>query len=395
MHVSSPLSRLLALFVLAHFAHHLLTALLVPLLPLIREDFSLDYTQSALVISAFAIPYGIAQLPAGWLADRVGARLCIAVGISGVALAGLLVGLSQTYAMMLVFLVVMGLAGGGYHPAAPPLISAAVEPENRGRALGLHTIGGGASYFLAPLVAAAIAVSWGWRSPFVVLAIPTFAFGIVFYSLLGRLVPRAKGERGTVTTSSNEEAPEATNPWRRLAPFLVLTTFTQAVIISVVAMIPLYLVDHFGVAEAKAAALIALVYSSGLWVGPLGGQLSDRLGRVTVILVVCLVAGPVIYLLSLVPYGWGFGALLVAMGVIIYVRMPVSEAYLVSNSSDRSRSTILGIYYFGTMEGSGVLTPAIGYLIDRLGFHASFSIAAAAVLVVTLVCSIWLWGSRD
>ncbi len=96
------------LFVLAHFAHHLLTAILVPLLPMIRSDFALDYTQSGFVVSAFNLSYGIAQLPAGWVTDRVGPRLMITISICGVALAGLLIGFSQTYVMLIVFLILMG-----------------------------------------------------------------------------------------------------------------------------------------------------------------------------------------------------------------------------------------------------------------------------------------------
>ena len=119
---SSFLFKALPFFVMAHFTHHLLTALPTPLLPFIRSDFNLDYTQSALVISAFTFSYGIGQLPAGWLADRIGQRVLITIGLCGVAVAGLLVGLSNTYTMMLGCLVLMGLAGGGYHPAATPLI---------------------------------------------------------------------------------------------------------------------------------------------------------------------------------------------------------------------------------------------------------------------------------
>jgi MFS family permease len=158
-HVKSFFRGLLPVFVLAHFSHHLLIALLVPLMPLIRDEFALDYTQSGLLFSVFTMSYGISQLPAGWLADRVGARILITIGICGVALAGLLVGLSQTYAMMLGFLALMGVLGGGYHPASSPLISASVELKNRGRSLGIHLIGGSSSFFLAPLIAAAFAAS--------------------------------------------------------------------------------------------------------------------------------------------------------------------------------------------------------------------------------------------
>jgi sugar phosphate permease len=112
-------------------------------------------------------------------------------------------------------------------------------------------------------------------------------------------------------------------------------------------------------------------------------------------LAVCLLAAPAIYLLNLVPWGLGFGALLVAIGIIIYVRMPVSEAYIVGQTSEHNRSTIFGIYYFSSMEGAGLLTPLLGFLIDRLGFHPTFAIAGAAILVATLICFIWLRDSRD
>jgi len=379
--------------VLAHFGHHLLTALPVPLLPLIRDDFALDYTQSGLVISAFTLSYGIGQLPAGWLADRTGPRILITIGISGVALAGLLVGLSQTYIMMMVFLALMGLAGGGYHPASPPLISASVEPKNRGRALGFHAAGGSVSFFLAPLIAAAIATTWGWRGPFIGLAIPTIVLGIVFYVLLGRRAVPKRAEHEI--TNSHKDVSPTPGRLRRLVSLIILVSFTAAVIFSTISFIPLFLVDHFGVGKETAAALIALIYSAGLWAAPLGGYLSDRLGRVPMILAVCFIAGPVIYLLNLAPYGWGIGALLVTIGMIHYVRLPVSEAYIVGQTSERNRSTILGIYFFSGMEGGGILTPVMGYLIDHLGFYLSFTIAGAALLAVTLVCSIWLWGSRD
>jgi fucose permease len=68
---------LLPLFVLAHFTHHVITAITAPLLPLIRSSFSLSYTQSGLLLSAFTVSYGLGHLPAGWLADRISAVLMI------------------------------------------------------------------------------------------------------------------------------------------------------------------------------------------------------------------------------------------------------------------------------------------------------------------------------
>ena len=195
------------LFILGHFSHHVLTAITIPLMPFIRSAFDLDYTQSGFVLSAFTLAYGFGQLPAGWLADRIEPRKLLTAGIAGVALAGILVGISQTYLPMVVFLILMGILAGGYHPAAPPLISASVRPEHLGRSLGLHNIGGGASNILTPLIAVALANAWGWRNAYLGMAIPTLIFGIFFYLRLGRLTAREKanpsGDAGRTTRTAN------------------------------------------------------------------------------------------------------------------------------------------------------------------------------------------------
>jgi len=157
---------MLPLFVLAHFSHHLVSALLTPLLPFIRDTISFDYTRAGFLVFAYNIAYGGSQLPGGWLGDRLGFRTLITIGISGVALAGFLFGFSSGFSMMVIILLFMGIMGGGYHPSASPLISSIVEKKYRGRALGIHQVGGTASFFLAPLIAVGIARVLGWRGCF-------------------------------------------------------------------------------------------------------------------------------------------------------------------------------------------------------------------------------------
>lgn len=381
------------LFVLAHFAHHLLTALPTPLLPFIRDEFNLDYTQSSLVVTAFVLAYGIGQLPAGWLADRIGPRILITVGICGVAAVGVLVGISHTYIMMLVFLVLMGLAGGGYHPSAAPLISASVEPKKRGRALGFHMIGGSGSYFLVPIIAAAIAATWGWRGAFIGLAIPAVAFGVIFYVFLGRWGGASRVQQ--VRPEHRDATSPVTGNLRQLAAFVILTVITAGVVMSTIAFIPLYIVDHFGASRETAASFLAIIYAAGLWAGPLGGYLSERLGRIPLVLATSLIVGFTIYLLNVVSYGLSIGVLLFIMGMCNTIRMPVSEVYIMGHTTGRHRSTVFGIYYFSMQEAGAVLAPVMGYFIDHFGFYPSFSIASAAIVAVTLICSVFLWGSKD
>ena len=78
---------------LAHLAHHVITALPVPLSPFIRDEFNLSYARALLIQSVFSWVYGAAQIPAGWLADRIGTRVLLIIGISGLGLAGILIGI--------------------------------------------------------------------------------------------------------------------------------------------------------------------------------------------------------------------------------------------------------------------------------------------------------------
>jgi MFS family permease len=154
------------------------------------------------------------------------------------------------------------------------------------------------------------------------------------------------------------------------------------------------MVDHFHVSRNMAAALLSLIYVSVFWASPLGGYLSDRVGSFRVTLAACLIAGPNILLLTILPYGWGLFALFILLGTVIFARMSASETFIVSKTPPGIRSTILGIYYFSGMEGGGVLTPIVGYGIDRYGFQTAFTIAGGAVLIVTMICAILLREKR-
>jgi MFS family permease len=219
------------------------------------------------------------------------------------------------------------------------------------------------------------------------------AFGIVFYVLLGRQGRANKADDGI--PHSYLEPPSRPARFARLVPLLTLSVAGSVLIFSTLSFIPLFIVDHFGGSEQAGAALLALAYSAGFWAAPLGGYLSDRLGTTVVVLVASLAIGPIFYLLSVASYGWGISAVLLALGVSLYLRMPATEAYLISHTSERNRSTILGIYYFGGAEGQGVITPTIGYLIDRFGFSTSFTIVGAAIMAITLGCGLFLRGRRN
>jgi len=382
----------LPFIILAHAAHHFLTALPQPLLPYIQQDFKLNYTRSAAVTSAFALSNGAAQLPAGWLADRWGPTILITIGIVGVAMGGLFVGLSHTYAMLVFFMVFMGLAAGGYHPASTPLISLSVPANQRGRALGLHLVGGNSSFFLAPILAGALAAVWGWRGVYLTLAIPTAIIGIFFFFYLNRRYGTAHAAE--MSRRRSEESPPQPGYKRRLWAFLTMMVLGGGVRASVNAFLTLYLVNELGASKEVAAMSLAIVYSSGVWAGPVGGYISDRVGSTRVIIVTGILAGLIIFVLKQMPLGFGLWSVLWVMGAIQALRFPVTEVFIMSQSPAKHRSKIYGVYYTTMHYTGAIFAPIMGKVIDAYGFDVMLTACAYTVTALAVATSVLIYDAR-
>ena len=191
------------------------------------------------------------------------------------------------------------------------------------------------------------------------------------------------------------EALSRAGEMRRLVPVLVLGIAVQVLIFSSVSFVPVFANESMGVSNATAGGLLALAHFAGLFAGPIGGYLSDRIGKVRVILTAGLLAGPVIYLLSQTAPGWSLSVVLLLMGTCQYMSMPTSEAYIISHAPKRRRSTILGVYYMASRGGPGIAMPVIGSLIDSYGYTTAFSAAAITMVAIAVVCGGLLLRSRD
>ncbi len=381
---------MLVLFVLAHWGHHLLSSLVPPLLPFIRDGLNIDIPSAAGLVSAFTISYGVSQFPSGWLADRFGKRLLVFLGVSGVALWGVLAGVSPNYGVMLVCMVLLGLFGGGYHPASAPAVSGLVEPKRQGWALGVHQLGGTLSNLTAPLVAAGLATWMSWRTALVIPGLIVIALGVVLFVLMGRAGigrPSAPAE----ASHANGGIPFSTST---LVLFIIVGTAAQVFILSVSSFMALFMVDGLKEAAGAGAALMAVMYVGGIPAGPFSGYLADRVGSGRVLFIASIIAGPIIFFFSLAGSLWVTLLLLFVMGIMMYTVMPVSEAYIIGHTTPQNRSTVLGVYFAASRGGSGFLTLGIGFLIKTIGFHTAFGIAGAALFVVVSTCGLVLWFRR-
>jgi MFS family permease len=163
---------------------------------------------------------------------------------------------------------------------------------------------------------------------------------------------------------------------------------------SVNAFLPVYIKEVLGASNKVSAMSLSIIFSSGLWVGPPSGWISDRIGSTKVIIVTGILSGLMIFALNEVSLGWGLWIVLWVLGVIQAVRFPVTEVFIMSQSSARNRSTIYGIYY-STMQYTGVFfAPITGICIDRFGCAAMFRYAAWTVTAMAIATALFIWAAK-
>ena len=182
----------------AHFVSHYYILLLAPLLPFVRADLRISYTEIGVALAAFNTVTAVLQAPAGFLVDRIGARIPLIGGLLLGAFAFLAVGMSSSYWMLVAMFAIAGVGNAVYHPADYALLSQHVPAERIGPAFSFHTFAGMAGSAAAPPTLLMMQSIWGWRGAFIGASALGFAVALMLIATHGqaegRAAPRAKSE---------------------------------------------------------------------------------------------------------------------------------------------------------------------------------------------------------
>jgi FSR family fosmidomycin resistance protein-like MFS transporter len=370
---------LLGTLTAAHFSHHVTNSLLNPLLPSIRDAFGLSYAQSGIAVSAFALSAGLANAPWGVLADRLGSRTVIVGGLLLMGAVSVALATAGAYWQLLAFLVLMGIVSGSYHAPAAALIARTFSPRVRGAVMGMHITGGHLSFFAAPALAGFLVLQTGtWRTPYLAFAIAPVVFGALLWLVAPRVQERtAPGDRFAAFG-------EIGRVFRDVGPIVSLSIVFQFGLAAVLAFLALYFVDSRGISPAVAAVLFGVPQLVGIVGSPLGGWVSDHLGRRTVIVGALTLLGPAIFALTVVP-NEALVPVLVVFGLLWAMRSTVTETLVMDSAPPGRRATVLGAFYLANAEIGGLGAPIFGLLAEGVGLTTAFAWIGVAFVVMSAV----------
>ncbi|HUI28345.1 MAG TPA: MFS transporter [Candidatus Kryptonia bacterium] len=112
--------------------------------------------------------FGLGALPGAYLADRIGARRALLVGLAGTGVAALAVAEAVPGRSLALCLGALGLFAG-FHPPAAMRLLARLDGEGQARQQRLQRLAGAIGLSLAPAVATALVQSYGTRQAYTIV----------------------------------------------------------------------------------------------------------------------------------------------------------------------------------------------------------------------------------
>lgn len=273
----------LALIWAVFTVHGIDRSVVLLLLEPIRREFVLNDSQVGLISGlGYALPFALAAVPVGALADRVRRTRLLAGLLTVWSLLTALAGLAPSYALLVLARAGVGASEAGAPPTMLSLIGDSFDARSRPAALAIYYTAPYAGLIGGSAVAGWIAQTHGWRAALLVVGLPGVALALIVAFLL------REPPRGHFATASALPTPAASIPlalgfaWRsrelrRLIAALVLGAFVALGVASWVAVL---LQRIYGFAPAHAGlATAAAVGVTGALGSLLGGVLAHRIGR--------------------------------------------------------------------------------------------------------------------
>jgi MFS family permease len=153
--------RTLGAISVAHWVSHFHIFTLPMLFPFLKQQLNVGYVELGFALTVFAVTSGLTQAPIGYLADHIGARKILLMGLCLGGAALIVLGLHLSYPWLIVSAALLGLANSVYHPANYAILSAHMNEARMGRAFSIHTFAGFLGGAVAPAIMAALVATIG------------------------------------------------------------------------------------------------------------------------------------------------------------------------------------------------------------------------------------------
>jgi MFS family permease len=373
--------RTLVLISTAHWVSHFHLLVLPMLFPFLKEQLGVGYIELGFALTVFAVISGLTQAPMGYLADHVGARKVLLIGLALGGGALIMLGLHLSYGWLIASAVLLGVANSVYHPADYAILAAHMDEARMGRAFSIHTFAGFLGGAVAPAIMAGLVATTGGHGALIVAG------------AVGPLVALLLMVAGIPDASAADRKVDGVHPPRQnvITPaIIVLTIFFMLLSLSnagigsfgVVALMS-------GYGESFSAANVALTAFLGFSaVGVLaGGFLADHTSRHGQVAALCFaINAAIVFVIAAVNLpSLLLTAAMALAGFFGGVIAPSRDMMVRNAAPPGAAGRAFGIVSTGFNLG-GIVSPLLfGWIMDQNSPHWVFGASVVFMMLTVLL----------
>jgi FSR family fosmidomycin resistance protein-like MFS transporter len=346
--------RRLALLSVGHGCADLCQGAVPALLPFLVLRDGLSLAAAAALLSAATIGSSLVQPLFGVWADRLSSPVLLPAGVALGSVGLGLTGLAGSYALLACALIVSSLGVAAFHPEAARM-AGFVSGDERARGMSYFSVGGNAGFALGPVFVAPLVALFGLGAT-PLLALP----GLAVAALLVRELPRMRAVAGGAAGVHGGAPPPAL--WGAFSRLTAAAVSRTVAFFALQAFVPLYAIERFGLSEAGAGALLAVMLVAGAAGTLIGGRLADRAGRRGVMVWAMV---PLALLLLALPHAGLAAFVLLLIGVGLAIDAPFSVTVVFGQELLPGRAGLASGITIGAAIGvGGLLATALGAVAD-------------------------------
>jgi FSR family fosmidomycin resistance protein-like MFS transporter len=379
--MSSEQRRAASVAGIAHALHDGYTDLIYIMLPIWQGEFGLTYAALGLLRSMFVGAMASLQIPAGYLSERFGAAIILALGTALAGLGYCLVGLSASFAMLLGALLISGVGASTQHPIAAALVARTFAGPASLKAIGAYNFAGDLGKMTIPALLSLMLLVMPWRPALFILG----GFGVAIAAGILFATPRGESDRAPGSASARTPLERKRQP----LAFVLLSSIgviDSATRMGFLLFLPFVLTEKGATLQTVGLAM-TLIFAGGA-AGKLAcAFIGARIGAIsTVWLTEGLTAAGILLLLQLPLQA----ALIVLplLGIALNGTSSVLYGSVPDLVEPQWRTRALSIFYTGTI-GSGAIAPILfGRIGDLLGIRPALMLVAAFVLITLPIAAL-------
>lgn len=240
----------------------------IPLIPVWHDEFGLTDTKAGLVLGAYSLSVLVFAIPAGWVADRIGARRLTLIAAACFVLAAPAIAFADTFELLILVRIIQGACSAVVWSAGLAWLSGAVDSNYRPRALTIANASATIATIGGPLLGGPIVSRFGITPSFAGLGVLVGL--IVIWALFepggGGVVPRADRHGPFVSLR------HAMRPGLLQVSFLSIG-FIALMMASLQLLAPLYLAS-----QGITSAMIGWIFTAGSVLSVIAILVVARLG---------------------------------------------------------------------------------------------------------------------